>query len=633
MSDLFPELEEPKAERPPVIIPLSKNPDGKRLVAGPRAAARLATLAGLPGRWTADGGLRIARVTATMATGRIELGLLGGGLPPLEVHLVPMWPTIKGGMDFMVGLSGAVPSVEVQEILSAMGDALGRHRYPLLVKILLVDPDRRIEALPQQGTDIPYVPGDEYGPDSPQGFAASLVATYAGELAWREFFADREQVRNFQHALRGRIVTVEHGDLECHYATPTVGDGTVSFFNYSNAHDRYIKDLMDGVDPGSSTLLEPAGLITDMDERDVIMGGASKLYAALKSIEARSERPELVLARGTCVPIVIGDDLRGAIDRFQSETGIETIFLDDLADGHTDPFQVVYKRLQAGWGDVPPAEQVGRLNLIGYPSHASTGELVRGLESMGITINAMLVPDVDMAAMRRFAHAELSVFFDSVLFDTSYNRLFAASSLPKLRPVPPFGPTRCRAWLKAVAEAMGRGGAADAAWEAIWAPHAADWATLQEEARGYRLGFVIDERRLRTLLNPRDLTGVPVLELLLEQGFVLDFLYYGDDPAPLLEALPALDAQALEPATWSTFTTPAELGVRLQESEAVAFYSELYFDRRLTRCGKAQFSVRDFKLGPAGAIESARQLIRTCRLPFYRVYADYLGEPFAGEAT
>ena len=66
----------------------------------------------------------------------------------------------------------------------------------------------------------------------------------------------------------------------------------------------------------------------------------------------------------------------------------------------------------------------------------------------------------------------------------------------------------------------------------------------------------------------------------------------------------------------------------LQQSEAAAYYSEYFFDRRLTRSGKAQFSIADFKLGLDGAIETLTRLLRICSLPFYRRYGRYLGESF-----
>ena len=77
------------------------------------------------------------------------------------------------------------------------------------------------------------------------------------------------------------------------------------------------------------------------------------------------------------------------------------------------------------------------------------------------------------------------------------------------------------------------------------------------------------------------------------------------------------------------FNDAPELEARLRDSPAEAFYSELYYDRRLTRCGKAQFSVSDFALGLAGAVQTAQHLLRVCELPFYRKYGAHMGAPFS----
>ena len=76
------------------------------------------------------------------------------------------------------------------------------------------------------------------------------------------------------------------------------------------------------------------------------------------------------------------------------------------------------------------------------------------------------------------------------------------------------------------------------------------------------------------------------------------------------------------------YQSASELEARLRASDAVAFYSELYFDPRLTRTGKNAFSIHDFQLGLDGALATLRRLLAICRLPYFRTYARYLGSPF-----
>ena len=138
--------------------------------------------------------------------------------------------------------------------------------------------------------------------------------------------------------------------------------------------------------------------------------------------------------------------------------------------------------------------------------------------------------------------------------------------------------------------------------------------------------LVVDDERIRLLAEPRLWMGIPVLDALREMGFGLDLLVRAasgkdEDARKLVGALGA------EGDCIATFATPADLGLFLRESEAQAFYSEVFFDRRLTRSGKGQFSTQVFQLGLEGALVALRQLISICKMPFYRKYAGYLGRP------
>ena len=74
------------------------------------------------------------------------------------------------------------------------------------------------------------------------------------------------------------------------------------------------------------------------------------------------------------------------------------------------------------------------------------------------------------------------------------------------------------------------------------------------------------------------------------------------------------------------FKTPAELERLLGEGAFDAVYSEYFFDERLSRAGKARFSLSVFEPGLRGAIASLERLLAAGRWKFYRRYAAALGE-------
>ncbi len=620
MSDLFPELhEEPVQDQSPdpISVPIGKDPAGKQLVCGDPGKRTFEALFGFPRPYEGSDALAVTDVTVLLEHGSIYVSVSGELTGDRTIIIFPCWPEAPGRPDFFFGMRGDVPNAHVHSILQAAQQRLRSARYKTLIRAALRDPERVIERAAV--AQLHDVEADD------DGFNRSVVKTWSDDAAWHEFFADKEQERNFHHALRGHIVMVEHGDLECHYSTQPVGDGTIGFFNYSSAHVQPLQSIQNRRE---MALDEPVYMISDVQEKDVIRGAIPKLKALLDTITKRKEPPELVIARGTCTTVVIGDDMRGAVAKFTEETGIPAVFLGHLEDGDVDPFQAVFELLKDSWTEVDPALGKGRINLVGYPLADPRSDLRQMVERLGLQVNTSIIPDVDLQEMRHYTAAEVSVFFDSALYDASYRRVLADAPVPEIRPSAPCAPAGCRRWLEAIAEATGRQEQVAQVWESAWCQHATDWEALRSQVEGYQLGFVVDAARLEGLLHPETLTGVPIVRALQEMGFGIEILCLGTDPADFAEAIAAFDETASRPTILRCYATPEELEASLRDSESVAFYSEYFFDKRLSRTGKAQFSVADFQLGLEGSLTTLRNLLRICRLPFYRVYGSYLGEAF-----
>ncbi|MBW2457930.1 MAG: hypothetical protein JRI68_25720 [Deltaproteobacteria bacterium] len=626
MTDLFPELRggggatdevaasSDREDRRAVAIVLG--PDGQVMRGGRSAIDRYNQLLGLPHARIGDSEVVVTGAEVSLGDGRIELSVAGGGLESTALRLVPCKPSRTHPDSFQVRLHGPVRSGVVRSLMERVERRLRGAPFGVLLKVVRLDPDRTIVTLAR--------PPAERCDDGQ--FDRSVVRTYDGALAWRTFFADLEQQRNYSHQLVGKVLAIRHEDLECGYATPRLCDGTPSFFSYAKTHQSPGREGPEGRRSG-----EPAkrswgwaDLATDLRDQDVIKGGAAKVEAILDQVAGWEDKPDLVMVKTACVPKVIGDDLSPAIERFEARTGVPTIFVDNLADEHADAFSALLERLR--WGrDLPPIEQRrGRINLVGYPNVPAMARLEGSLETLGVTINARLVPEVLLDHMERYPRAELQVLFDSRLYQPTFEQLFGTIDIPTLRPPLPYGVSGSRAWLASVAGALGKEGGLEALWEAQWAPHEDPWSHLTTMARDHCLGFVVDRHGAELLLHPQKSTGVPILSVLQEMGFGLELLCFeGDGDSAPVAALPGHSV---------VFHDVAELEARLRASAATAFYSEFSFDRRLSRCGKAQFSVAAFEPGIEGAFVTLRELLRICRLPFYRRYARYLGPAFAGPA-
>jgi len=126
----------------------------------------------------------------------------------------------------------------------------------------------------------------------------------------------------------------------------------------------------------------------------------------------------------------------------------------------------------------------------------------------------------------------------------------------------------------------------------------ARWKALAERAREHRLAFVLPREELARLNDPAWNAGVPLLPLVAEMGFGVDLLV--------------------------DFRTEEELSGLLENGAFAAVYSDFYFDRRLSRRGKGQFSLAFFEPGLEGSLRSLERLLGLCRLEFYRRYRGHL---------
>ncbi|MBW4624774.1 MAG: nitrogenase iron-molybdenum cofactor biosynthesis protein NifE [Brasilonema octagenarum HA4186-MV1] len=77
----------------------------------------------------------------------------------------------------------------------------------------------------------------------------------------------------------------------------------------------------------SNSILYKARFSTDMDENDIIFGGAKKLYNAIIETQRRY-KPAAVFVYSTCVSALIGDDLNGACTDAAVQTGTPIIPVD-----------------------------------------------------------------------------------------------------------------------------------------------------------------------------------------------------------------------------------------------------------------------------------------------------------------
>ncbi len=588
MSTLFPELagyapEAPDQAAPAVSErPAAPPPARPGTTAGPDSLARFGKALGLEGR------LQSMQIGAE---GEIELRAEVAPGAVVDFAFIP--PDRSGWLEApgfaVVHTRSAEPHPELDKAVRRFIRRYGQ--VPLAQLAGLVVPE---------GGDAFALPWDD---------AESLFYSYGTGKAWRTFVEHRELYRAVCEAIDGDALSVKHEEHECSFNATVADRGTVGFFNT--------------VAPNTQKERRPAdeGLITDLSDLDVIKGGDAKLQEVLEGVADLPSKPNMVVVYNSCVPMVTGDDLEAAAARAQTRIGVPIV----VVGNENNPQDVLLQKLSADPRVRGSRRVANRVNLLGFPDMPGRADLVRLLEAIGVEIGCSVFPDVSPEGLVGLGEAALNVAYGWDRYARPVEGLAERfPDIPLLRPPAPFGLDGTRRWLLAIAEPLGLLERACDVWDLEEARVAERWDALRGRARAYRLGVVSDRADWRGLFTASRLMGVPLFDLVAEIGFsgvdILAFTATGPPPPPTLPG-----------HVLHGFASPAELQDALRRAPAVAFYSEIFFDKRLTRLGKNVFSLRDVDCGPAGAVRTAEALLSRCAMPFYRLYGRYLGSAFGLE--
>ncbi|OGR61414.1 MAG: hypothetical protein A2X36_10850 [Elusimicrobia bacterium GWA2_69_24] len=440
-------------------------------------------------------------------------------------------------------------------------------------------------------------------PDKGQWKDGPHAMQWGDPVQWRNFFADRETARNYdQHVyLDAPIVGIAHEDLECHYATPFFNDGFMTYHNFKWVQRRERDDRF-----GEGCI----GLTTDIQDADVVHGGSKKLKEALDLALKSSEGKAAILVTTTCVPTVIGDDAVGIIEQYRKKTKLPILFSSPASGQELNLLEFFFKQVRETpeFKAVKPEER--SLNLIGFPPGFGRDELTSLLGRTGIQVQSMILPRFSVKEIRDFGKAALNLFYPDPSLRAIYKKLFEGMEIRTLTPVAPFGLENTRRWLCEVGKHFGAEELALRAWDDAARGVSEEWDRARERVAGRKVAFVADAEHVRRLADPSGASGIPIVSFLKEMGLGVDYLVFLEGKEP---ELPKTDGR--HSARW--FRTPGELDRLLREGDFDAVYSEYFFDQRLTRAGKPQFSAADMEMGIHGALRSLERLGNICHWKFY----------------
>ncbi len=572
-------------------------PKLRHVSAGPRALADMERAMGLdlPGHaWRLEGActLSLEHVRMSLRNGkhRLVFYLLPPSAPKAEVRAEGFALAVEGS---------AGPSI--RKFLARLAARLHDKTFAGVVAEVGADPDSFTEMV---------------SPGSPEYVQVPCIGQPMGLLdaGWRNFYADQdfEVLLSVPSCSSDKTVNIEYADLECYYARPKRSFHKWTFLDWPQ------ENTEEHVEKAGGGPKSRGSIVTELEERDMILGTGERADALVREVRELAEEGNYLVFTHLCTPIIMGEDFQGLAKRCEKEIGGKTVSWSqkdrDQNDNFGDHFRSVLRR--PGFFDVQA--DASAVNLFHFPRLCREAEIIPFLDKIGLKTNASIFPNVDFQSIDLLPRAQWQIFCERTSYPTKIREILGETTRSVVTVRAPYGVEGTRECLRGVAAAAGKTEEFEAEWAGRMKTFQPRWDEMKKEAAGCGLAFVVSEATLPRLLSLRYGFGAPPAVMVREMGFDVHLVYYDIHGEP-----PELPA-ALEGVRLTVFRSPWELKKILGEGEFRAVFSDMFFDWRVSRAGKARFSSRDFEMGLEGAGRTFRRLLDICRLPFYRRYAAHL---------
>ncbi|GAA6614458.1 nitrogenase iron-molybdenum cofactor biosynthesis protein NifE [Scytonema sp. NUACC26] len=167
----------------------------------------------------------------------------------------------------------------------------------------------------------------------------------------------------------------------------------------------------------SGSLLYRVRFTTDMEESDIIFGGAKKLYKAIVELKRRY-KPSAVFVYSTCVSALIGDDINGVCSDVTEQIGIPVIPVDSpgFVGGSNQGIRLAGETLldRVIGTEEPEFTTPYDINLIGeYNIAGAIWKILPLFEKLGIRVLAKITGDARYKEICYAHRAKLNVVSSS----------------------------------------------------------------------------------------------------------------------------------------------------------------------------------------------------------------------------
>ena len=198
-------------------------------------------------------------------------------------------------------------------------------------------------------------------------------------------------------------------------------------------------------------------ICTQLDNDAIVFGAEEYLQETLTPYTLK--QPPLLAIISSCAAGLIGDDIESIARGAGITCPIVALDSNGLNGTFADGWDKAARAaLSALFIERRPV-QANTVNLIGvtgayYNGENDVCELVRLLEIAGYTVNATLGSNMDFSAVKNLTQAELNIVVHDELGIGSARVIEDICDIPYIAPLPPYGRTGTKNWMKEIEQAL-----------------------------------------------------------------------------------------------------------------------------------------------------------------------------------
>lgn len=355
-----------------------------------------------------------------------------------------------------------------------------------------------------------------------------------------------------------------------------------------------------------------ASAVFELKDNDIILGCDSKIKDILGKISQNKNIPLQVIS--TCIGKIIGSDIDSFIKKINIKNNARILYEHNLGqqplkEGENLIMDILKKEKNT--------KKEGKIiNLIGFEDDYAIKEILKMLKNIfGIKLNEILLPEINPASLKKFYKANLHVLNNLEVYDKIFNNLFGKLDINTIKLPAPYGISQTLKWIKSIANFFKIPITENKKWKEYYNEKILEWNKLIKEADKFRLGLIISDKNIESLIKSEKYPfGIPILKCLEEMGFGLNILFttqnnFDSQKNAILNLLKNKEKHKIE-----LLNNPNKLEDWISATDCKCIYSDFRNDKRILSNGKTAFSLFIFQKGFDGAIQTLEELLNLCKI-------------------